>query len=125
MLRKVVMAMLLVQGVVFADEVKLQGVDTVEVMRIDTSSKSATYLISVYYEQSKVDSEVLLDLYWAMECSQYVDGLDSFASKQSDKKFVTLKKSYRDDKKAYQQSIREFHNAHCKSSEDILVSRAD
>lgn len=125
MLGKIVMGLFLVQGLFLADEVKLQGVDTIEEMSIDFSSESAAYLNSVYYKQSKADSEVLLDLYWVMECKQRVEGLDGFAKKQGDKKFVSLKKSYLEDKKAYQESMRTFHNTHCENGDDVLVSSVE
>ena len=70
--------MLIGQGLVIGSDVQLRGLDTVEVLSVELQSPSDNYLNKMY-QSSKLNTKVLLDLYWVEQCQEKITALDTFA----------------------------------------------
>ena len=79
MLKKALILLLLTQGLLMASEEKLDGIDTLHTMSVELESQSDIYLNKMY-QNSVVNTEVMLDLYWANQCKSDVEALETFAS---------------------------------------------
>ena len=124
MLQKILMVSLLLQGVLMANDVKLEGVDTLQKMCVELSSEDAAYVNKVYYEQSKKDAEILLDLYWAMQCTTHVDTLPLFAKQHaSDANFSELKKLQLSSSNSYEKYVNSIYHDHCEKVEATMASK--
>ena len=113
MLQKITMVFLILQTILMAGDAKLQGVDTMQKMHVGVATKSEAYINHVYYEQSKAEVEVLLDLYWAMECKKDVVALQAFASQYTDKELSTLNTFHLNNEEGYQRNMNKLHTVKC------------
>lgn len=124
MLQKILMVSLLLQAMLMADDVSLEGVDTLQKMCVELSSEDATYVNKIYYEQSKKDAEILLDLYWAMQCTTHVDALPLFAKQHE--AYVNsseLKKLHLSNRDSYKKRVSSIYHDHCEKAEAMMASK--
>lgn len=125
---KLIMICLLISGVVvLADTVKLKGVDTLNEMRIKLHTSSSSYL-NQSYAQSKIDTETILDLYWALECSTELINLNGFAHQHAeDQQLLKLKKLHHESRNEsialYKNEMTTIHQSHCDKVEEVVSIR--
>jgi len=117
MLRNTLILLWIGQGLLMASEAQLSGIDTVHTMSVELQSQSDTYLNKMY-QDSVVNTEVVLDLYWANKCKSEVDGLKIFASTEmkSDQyyHFISLHiGSAKNSQTTYRDEITNVHTKNC------------
>ena len=125
MLKKTLILLLVGQGLLMASDAQLGGIDTVQKMSVTLQSQSDTYLNKMY-QDSVVNTEVMLDLYWANECKSEVNGFKRFASAQmkSDQyyHFISLHiGSGENSQTTYKDEITNVHTENCDTTYVSLV----
>jgi len=113
MLQKITIGLFALSAMLVAGNVQLQGVNTVEEMYVGIATKSEAYINHLYSEESKAEVEVLLDLYWAMECKNDVVALETFASHYSDKELSSLKAFHLSNEESYRDNMNALHTVKC------------
>ena len=117
MLKKTLILLWIGQGLLMASEAKLDGIDTVHKMSVELQSQSDSYLNKMY-QNSVVNTEVMLDLYWANECKSEVDGFKRFASTEMKNDqyyhFISLRiGSAKNSQTTYRDEITNVHTKNC------------
>ena len=117
MLKKTLILLWIGQGLLMASEAKLDGIDTVHKMSVELQSQSDSYLNKMY-QNSVVNTKVMLDLYWANECKSEVEGFKTFASTEmkSDQyyHFISLRIGSGENLQTiYQDEITDIHAKNC------------
>ena len=117
--------MLIGQGLVMGTDVKLRGLDTVEVLSVELQSPSDVYLNKMY-QNSKLNTTVILDLYWAEQCHEKITALDTFAVNEMKSDmyyhFISLYlESNREVQNPYREALISQHSKNCDSTYVSLV----
>ena len=117
--------MLIGQGLVMGSDVQLRGLDTIEILSVELQSPSDDYLNKMY-QNSKLNTKVLLDLYWAEQCQEKITALDTFAeNKMKSDMYYHFISLYLESKTESQSSYREaLVSQHSKNCDTAYVSLA-
>ena len=126
MLKQILILLLLGQGLLTASEVKLGGIDTVHTMSVELQSQSDSYLNKMY-QDSIVNTEVMLDLYWANQCQSEIKVFETFTSKnmKSDQYYHFISLHLGADENSESTYKNEIINVHTKNCGTTYVSLAD
>ena len=126
MLKKTLILLLVGQGLLMASDAELGGIDTGKKMSVTLQSQSDTYLNKMY-QDSVVNTEVMLDLYWANECKSEVEGFKTFASAQmkSDQYYHFISLHLGADQSSHSVYKGEITNVHTKNCDTTYVSLVD
>ena len=122
---------LLLQGILYASDVNLLGLETQAAMTVDLESPSNLRILEEY-RHSPNSIAVVLDLYWSQKCTNIVTELNTFISNPTMSGqygvLLSLKNSKaKEDKLAYTSIIHSERILHCEDRQSItkLVALLD